>query len=69
MRAYDELRTAQPTEALRNALLQSYRPLIVHDLQTDERFSERERAQFRAAGYRAAIIVLMRWEDDHRTSQ
>jgi putative nucleotidyltransferase with HDIG domain len=62
MLVFDEPRAADRAVELRATLLQSRRPLIVHDLQIDERFSEHERAQFRAAGYRSGIIIPMRWE-------
>ena len=63
MSSYDALRDRNEGNAIRKLLGETRRPLLIHDLQDDERFSPEERAHIREAGFRAAAIVPMMWQD------
>jgi putative two-component system response regulator len=48
---------------IREALQRTRRPIIIHDLQSDERYSEAERRLLGDAGLRGAVVVPMVWQE------
>jgi diguanylate cyclase (GGDEF)-like protein/putative nucleotidyltransferase with HDIG domain len=64
MSAYDMVRTDNEANPIRQVLNATRRPILVHDLQADERFTVAERSQLRDAGFRSAAIVPMMWQDE-----
>jgi len=63
MSAYDALRDPNESSAIRVLLGKTGRPILIHDVQTDERFTPEKRSRIREAGFRAAAIVPMMWQD------
>ncbi len=62
--AWDEERARVPDDSMRKILEETKRPIIVEDLLSEERYSDRQRELLRAAGVRSALIVPMLWQGD-----